>query len=421
MQTFTGAEYLAIDIASNFGLDKKTWEERLSWFEAHKDKLHEKLAHAETPALYFAGVSAYEAMLKHEPSGYPISLDATSSGLQILAAITGDRKAAELCNVIPSWKDGVLKRADAYTGVYDIMCDRLAQGGPQVTTLADVSGDKSAPQVKITRSDCKDAIMTALYGSEAVPKRVFGEGHQYHVFQEVMAEVAPAAWELNQAFLGMWNPDALVNSWILPDNFHVHVKVMAKQTETVQFMNVPYDCERKINACKESGRSLGANTIHSIDGMIVREMTRRCNYDPVVVQRVWDALEGKGEIGSDHDDKMVLELWHLYQESGYLSARILDHLRVDNIDLIDEAVLRELLLSLPTKPFAIMAIHDCFRCLPNYGNDLRRQYNNQLMLLARSKMLQFLLRQILERRDLKVTPLDQDMWKEIPDTEYALS
>jgi hypothetical protein len=421
MQKFTGAQYLAIDIASNYGLDKKTWEERLDWFETHKNRLHEMLATAETPALYFAGVCAYEAMLGNEASGYPISLDATSSGLQILAAVTGDRKAAELCNVIPSWLNGVLKRADAYTGVYDIMCERLTNGGPEVKTLADVAGDKKAPQVKINRSDCKDAIMTALYGSEAVPKKVFGEGHQLHVFHEVMEEVAPAAWELNKAFLGMWNPDALVNSWVLPDNFHVHVKVMATQVETVQFMDVPYDCERKVNMCKESGRSLGANTIHSIDGMIVREMVRRCSYDPATISRVWDALEGKGEIGSDADDKLVLELWHLYLESGYLSARILDHLRVDNIDLIDEAVLRELLLSLPTKPFAIMAIHDCFRCLPNYGNDLRWQYNNQLMLLARSKMLQFLLRQILERNDLKVMPLDAEMWKEIPDTEYALS
>jgi hypothetical protein len=423
MQKFTGLQYLKLDIASNFGLDKKTWDERLDWFEAHKDCLHEMLATAETPALYFAGVKAYEAAMAREASGYPISLDATSSGFQILAALTGDRKAAELCNVVPTQIDGVTKRADAYTGVYNIMLERLAYDDqPAAVTLAEKAGHaKPKAPSKIKRDDCKTAIMTALYGSSAEPKRVFGEGNQLAVFYQVMEELAPAAWELNQAFLGMWDPEALINSWVLPDNFHVHVKVMAKITERVHFMDEPFDTERKINAPTEEGRSLGANTIHSLDGMIVREMARRCNYDMATVSRVWMALDGVGSIGEDADDQMVMTLWGHYKESGYLSARILDHLYVDNIDLVDESLIIELLNSLPQRPFEVISIHDCFRCLPNYGNDLREQYNLQLMLIAKSKLLQFLVRQILNRDDLKVAPLDADLWKEIADTEYALS
>ena len=33
MMRFTGKQYLQIDIASNYGLDKETWEHRLNWFE----------------------------------------------------------------------------------------------------------------------------------------------------------------------------------------------------------------------------------------------------------------------------------------------------------------------------------------------------------------------------------------------------
>jgi hypothetical protein len=403
MQKFTGLQYLKIDIASNFGLDKSTWDERLSWFDANKDRLHELLTQAETPALYFAGVQAYEASQRGEATGYPISLDATSSGLQILAALTGDRKAAELCNVIPFRNDmGVIERRDGYTIVYHEM-------------LIELDGVS-----KIKRSDVKQAIMTALYGSQAIPKLVFGEGQQLQCFYDTMKELAPYAWELNEAFLSMWDPNALINSWVLPDNFHVHVKVMGEEVERVHFLNEPIDTFRKVNAPQEEGRSLGANTIHSIDGMIVREMNRRCNYDPATISRVWSALEGDDSIGEDTDDEMVMTLWARFKESGYLSARILDHLYGDNIDLVDEVEIRELLNSLPKKPFQLLTVHDCFRCLPNYGNDMRVQYNLQLALIAKSRLLQFLVRQILGR-EVEVNKIDDTMWQDVLDTEYALS
>jgi hypothetical protein len=397
MQKFTGMQYLQIDIASNYGLDKKTWDERLAWFKAHEDCLMEMLATAETPALYYAGVKAYEAALAGQASGYPVSLDATASGLQILAALTGDRSAAELCNVVSTGY-----RADAYTGVYDRMLVKIGEEG------------------KIKRTDVKQAVMTALYGSKAVPKEVFGEGVLLAMFYDTMQEVAPAAWELNEAFLDMWNPEALCNSWVLPDNFHVHVKVMSQVKETVHFLNEPFDTFRTVNAPVDEGRSLGANTIHSLDGMIVREMNRRCNYDRNVVDRVYAALDGEGNAGLDEDDAMVMTLWAHYKESGYLSARILDHLFHDNIDLVDIATIRELLNSLPQTPFQIMTIHDCFRCLPNYGNDLREQYNLQLQLIAKSDLLQFLIRQLLQRQ-VNISKLDPDLWKDIDQAEYALS
>jgi hypothetical protein len=342
-------------------------------------------------------VHAYEASQRGEASGYPISLDATSSGLQILAALCGDRLAATLCNVISSGS-----REDAYTGIYERM---LAKVGAEA---------------KIKRTDIKQAVMTALYGSKAIPKLVFGEGGLLDMFYDTMKEVAPYAWELNEAFLAMWNPEALINSWVLPDNFHVHVKVMGQVTERVHFLDEPFDFTKQINMPTEEGRSLGANTIHSLDGMIVREMNRRCNYDTATIHRIWSALEGDCSAGTDEDDEIVMTLWNHFLESGYLSARILDHLYGDNIDLVNSADIHELLTSLPKKPFQIMTIHDCFRCLPNYGNDLREQYNLQLALIAKSNLLQFLVRQIVGRQ-VEVNKIDGTMWQDVLSAEYALS
>lgn len=404
MQKFSGKQYLMIDIANSFGLDKLTWDERLDWAYDNEYRFHKLVSEAKDPAMFYAATQAWHKTRCGEATGYPISLDATSSGLQILAALTGDRRAASLCNVINTGK-----REDAYTNVFEIMVDRL------INRLGEHAGN-------IKRDDVKQAVMTSLYGSVAVPKEVFGEGVQLRVFYEVMAEVAPAAWELNEAFLSMWNADALSHDWVLPDNFHVHVKVMNQMKEVVHFLNEPYDIFHSVNAPTEEGRSLGANTIHSIDGMIVREMTRRCDYDVDTVLRVSVALCDpiQGTDATTKDGKMVEILWNHYRDSGYLSARILDHLNTANVGLVDDSVIWELIDSLPEKPFKVMAVHDCFRVHPNYGNDLRQQYNLQLMLIARSNLLQNLLSQIVGRQ-LNIGKLDPNMWRDIAKTNYALS
>ena len=135
MQTFTGREYLKIDIANNFGLDKLSWNDRIAWFDTNENQLMALLPQAESPALFFAAVRAWEDVKAGKPIGYMVSLDATSSGLQILAALTTDRLAAELCNVVDTGK-----REDAYTAVYEEM---LARAGAES---------------KVSRDDCKQAI-----------------------------------------------------------------------------------------------------------------------------------------------------------------------------------------------------------------------------------------------------------------------
>lgn len=397
-QTFTAREYLKIDIANNFGLEKADWNDRLAWFDQHEHCLLEMLHKAEEPALFYAGVKAWEEVKAGKPTGYMISLDATSSGLQLLAALTGDLRAAQLCNVVDTGH-----REDAYTNVYATMLSQLDESG------------------KITRDMAKDAIMTSLYGSTAVPKRVFGEGNLLDVFYFVMENIAPAAWELNQAFLAIWDPEALSNDWVLPDNFHVHIKVMDQVKERVHFLNQPFDVFYKVNQPMSDGRSLGANTIHSIDGMIVREITRRCDYDPKQLHAVIDAFENPKEINLQHEKAdMCRTLWKHYEESGYLSARILDYLVPETSGLVSKDVIYELISTFPEKPFKVVSIHDCFRVHPNYGNDLRKQYNLQLAMIAKSNLLSYLISQIV-KRPVTIGKLHQDMHKDIVQSNYALS
>lgn len=79
-QEFDGKTYLKIDVASNFGLDKSKWDERIAWFDQHQDHLEDMIQQAKEPALYYAGVKAWRDVCQGKPIGYMISLDATSSG-----------------------------------------------------------------------------------------------------------------------------------------------------------------------------------------------------------------------------------------------------------------------------------------------------------------------------------------------------
>lgn len=66
--------------------------------------------------------------------------------------------------------------------------------------------------------------------------------------------------------------------------------------------------------------------------------------------------------------------------------------------LFDDEVIRDLVRSLPEKPFTVISIHVCFRVHPNHGNDLRRQYNQILSEIAASDMLAFLVSQVTGTR-----------------------
>lgn len=187
-------------------------------------------------------------------------------------------------------------------------------------------------------------------------------------------------------------------------------------------MNKPYDITRKVQGTEEKTRMLSANTTHSIDGMVVREMLRRCNYDADLITYVKQLCYGVQEsnVALEENFDMVMELWNHYERSGFLSMRICDYLDAGSIALVDRQVILEMLETLPKKSFKVLTVHDCFRCHPNYGNDLRRQYNQILSDIAKSNLLSFILSQVLGQ-EFTAGKLDNDMWKDVLDAEYALS
>lgn len=412
-QTFTPIQYLMIDIASNYGLDKETWDYRINWFhtslEIHLQSPKDLntnaifkafLKEAAEPALFYAGCLAYRKAIKGETVSYPISLDATASGAQLLSVLIGCEASARLCNVVDTGD-----REDLYTNVNDLMNQRLKGQEP------------------VDRKDSKSAVMTSLYGSTAEPRKVFGEGDRLDTFYDVMTEELPGIWELNQSLLGLADPTADEYSWVLPDNFHVKTRVMTTVETPIDFLGETHLVPRKVQGPVERDLSLGANTTHSVDGMVVREITRRCRYDADKIKRIQFGLKS-GYIFPKStmerpEDELVIKLWDHYMVSGFLSARILELLDEENLWWVDKDVILALIDTLPKKPFDVLSVHDCFRVHPNYGNDLRRQYNQILSDIAKSNLLQYIVSQIAgEELDVqRYGFLDQ----QVLEANYALS
>ncbi len=406
MQNFTPIEYMKIDLASNFGLDKETWDTRIEWTDTNEDILETLVEKAEEPAMFFAGLQAYRAAQQGKPIGYMISLDATASGAQILAALVGCKKSAAMCNMVDTGN-----REDFYTNAYNALCDS--------------AGTAST----ITRGQAKDAIMPWFYGSKQEPEAVFGvDTPMLAAFYETMDTVAPGISKLRDALVALWNPDVLSHDWILPDNYHVKVKVKDSHSDNVVFLNRPYEVVTSVNRPTEFGLSNAANSVHSIDGYIVREMGRRCNYDKEMRLNVMELCAATpthtpfcGREGTKQA-KMTRTLLGHFQRTGMLSARILECINEETIHLLDTAerdALWQLLESMPKKPFKILSNHDCFRASPNYGNDMRRQYNQIMHEIAKSTLLEDIASQIVQ------TPVSApkigDISNDVLQANYALS
>ena len=396
---FTPIEYLMMDIAARHSQDKANWENRLAWFKENQDNLDSLVNSADEPAIFIAAVKAYRDTLLGIPSGYPVSLDCSNSGMQILSILTGDRKAASLCNVIPH--EG--NRQDGYTVIYGEMLRQLGQSAT------------------ISREDVKDAIMTSLYGSEEEPRKVFGEGLQLEVFYKTMEKMVPLCWELNKNFLEMWDETKYEYSSVMPDNFHSIWPIIDSVDEVIHFNNTPYTVTTKVNAPKKKGRFLSANTTHEVESFIVRELIRRCAMSPYLITRTNKLIKDGFIVNkTEEDDDMVKTLWDHYTKSGMLSARIIPHLGTSNIHIVDESKILELLSTIPKEQFDVMTIHDCVRVLPNYAKNAIDVFRQLYVELAESEMLSYLLTQLVGNQ-IQIRKGCYSLSKDIKEATYIIS
>ena len=248
-EKITKMENILVAIANHAGKDKLTWEERIDWaIGQDPDDIQ-----WEEPMLGRKAVRAYVDAMAGKPSGYVMSLDATSSGLQIMAAISGCKQTAKLTNMID-----VDIRHDIYASVTEMMNQRLAK--------------------PLTRNIMKDCLMTHYYNSKATPKALLSE-HELSVFYEVIEGLLPGAKDVMETINSCWNYEADHHTWKLPDGHTAYVPVVEGTNATYKDDELGEIPLRYYEQTKSDNyRSLCPNIIHSIDGYVSREMIRRADF-----------------------------------------------------------------------------------------------------------------------------------------------
>ena len=271
MQTFTGKQYLYIALANHYGLDKLTWDERLDWGRDNYQNILTNpgdFSDADEPILLHKTARELHKVLSGKPTSYLMGIDATASGLQIFAALTGCKKTAANVNLINTGK-----REDVYLKVAKVMCVHGAE---------------------VDRDMVKKPIMTTFYGSVRQPAVLFGEDSpELQAFYETLEEELTGAWEAMGDIQSLWQSDMAYHAWTLPDGHTAYVPVMVetdKKIEVDELDHATFTHKAYVNKPQDKGLSLAANVIHSIDGYVVREMVRRASKQGFTLLTIHDSF-----------------------------------------------------------------------------------------------------------------------------------
>lgn len=281
--------WLAFQVATTYGLDKAKMEERIDWVNNNHDLITvvatEPMSNLSLwsevgePWCFLAACHEYwECVItkKKTTSGLPIGIDATCSGLQHLSALTYDRGAAEMVNVVPTAKP---------TDAYAIVAEKAKEYLPE----------KYHPLMN--RKVTKRTVMTTPYGvtmdsargyiREELPKEL-PDGSPVElsvvtkaVFKQAIPDVIPGPIQAMQ-FIQKSATEALKDGrdflrWTTPSGFPVVqddrqtevIKVETRLLGTRIQSNIAKDDTSLKPKPSQAKKGSAPNLVHSLDAALL--------------------------------------------------------------------------------------------------------------------------------------------------------
>lgn len=383
---YTGFEWLCIDAANHYGI-KGLYPARIRWTMENvvphleskylpvseiKDVLADVLTKAKEPSMFAGAVLAIFDAIRGTASGWQISRDACASGPALLSTLLGCTTGMRNTGVI-----GTSKVPDLYAAITESMGSEY------------------------DRALVKAATVPHVYGSVRAPRTVWGD--EYPKFCAAYTKAVPAAEMVKNLLINGWDSTATEYSFTLPDGAVVKTPVLRTVTKKgYPLGNHTYTYQFTEQGCIARGdvgsKALSANVTHAYDAYISRELGRRCNYDVHQLDKAWEYLNKPG-IGKGTVPNELMNLVNMTYRTNQISLVAIEYLTEDNAKTLPvwyQSMLKDLIIKVfQNDPFEINAVHDDFRCLPNYANAMGAHYQQLMVETYKSNWLVWALSMLL--------------------------
>ena len=325
--------WLRFQVATTYGLDKETLDERLSWSYRSEHEIElvatDPIGNlplwegAEEPWQFLAACDEfYHCVIKRDriSTGLPIAIDATCSGLQILAGLAKDKSTAELVNVLPSDKP-----QDAYK----------------------VIAETSKPNIPLKlrpdwdRKCTKRTVMTIPYNAKPFSNRSYIrealKDKELEVDKEELTQTVNAVRDaMNVIVPGpmrvmKWIESEVSNAikrgatelqWVTPSGFVVSQRIFKKEFERIT-LQVLGQCNMRVgtgdSAEVDKARHKAAtapNLIHSLDASLLCLSALDFNH-PIAL--IHDSVLCRATDMSELSRIVREKYMHLFAEHDYLT------------------------------------------------------------------------------------------------------
>lgn len=327
-------EWLAFQVATTYGLDKAPIHERMQWV-AENDEVISAVAldpignihlweAADEPFQFLASCEEYHHCVITRDRNFtslPIAVDATCSGLQILAGLCRDARTANLVNVLP---------AERPQDAYAVVAEHAKPNVPE------------SIRPYMDRKTVKRVVMTVPYNAKPHSNRgyireaLLEKGIEVDkddltttvkAVREAMDEVVPGPmaamkWieaEVTKAI----KRGATELKWTTPSGFVVTQKLNKKLTSTVTLqllgrvqITVATEDSDKVDLLHHKNAT-APNLIHSLDASLLHLSTLRFDYP---ISLIHDSVLCRAT-DMDMLSRIVRETYmHLFAENSYLES-----------------------------------------------------------------------------------------------------
>jgi DNA-directed RNA polymerase len=285
--------WLAFQVATTFGLDKAPMAERLEWVRENHDLITKVATDpidnlpewevVEEPWQFMAACHEYYhccILCDKQTTGLMVAVDATCSGLQILAGLAKDQSTASLVNVCPGDRP-----SDAYKAVAEEAKKYLpAELHPWMTRKTTKRTVMTIPY-NATRSSSWGYIREALIEQGFEPEKSQVSEVVSAVYQSMDA-IVPGPMRVMRwikAHVGQYiRSGATEVEWTTPSGFVVNQQRNKRETERLKLQllgttQVTLSVGDGDPCPTRHKSSTAPNLIHSLDASILHETFQRFN------------------------------------------------------------------------------------------------------------------------------------------------